>query len=72
MLSGVQPTGRIHLGNYMGAIKNWVKLQEEYGACQLYRGVGNQYTTSAGAAVSASAAVSTIVKRIIASTHPHP
>lgn len=31
MLSGVQPTGRIHLGNYMGAIKNWVKLQDEYG-----------------------------------------
>lgn len=31
MLSGVQPTGRIHLGNYMGAIKNWVKLQEDYG-----------------------------------------
>lgn len=31
VLSGVQPTGRIHLGNYMGAIKNWVKLQDEYG-----------------------------------------
>lgn len=30
VLSGVQPTGRIHLGNYMGAIKNWVKLQEDY------------------------------------------
>lgn len=33
VLSGVQPTGKIHLGNYMGAIKNWVKLQDEYGAC---------------------------------------
>jgi hypothetical protein len=32
VLSGVQPTGSIHLGNYMGAIKNWVQLQEEYGA----------------------------------------
>lgn len=31
MLSGVQPTGSIHLGNYMGAINNWVKLQELYG-----------------------------------------
>ncbi len=28
--SGVQPTGVPHLGNYLGAIKNWVKLQEEY------------------------------------------
>ena len=30
VLSGVQPTGRLHLGNYLGAIKNWVPLQEEY------------------------------------------
>ena len=28
VLSGVQPTGSLHLGNYLGAIKNWVKLQE--------------------------------------------
>jgi hypothetical protein len=31
VLSGVQPTGQLHLGNYMGAIKNWVKLQDQYG-----------------------------------------
>lgn len=31
VLSGVQPTGSLHLGNYLGAIRNWVKLQEEYG-----------------------------------------
>lgn len=30
VLSGVQPTGRLHLGNYLGAIKNWVGLQESY------------------------------------------
>ena len=30
MLSGVQPTGSIHLGNYLGAIRNWVALQETY------------------------------------------
>lgn len=30
MLSGVQPTRAITLGNYLGAIKNWVKLQNEY------------------------------------------
>eukprot|EP00775_Hariotina_reticulata_P005134 gene5134-5374_t len=30
VLSGVQPTGQLHLGNYMGAIKNWVKLQDQY------------------------------------------
>ena len=31
ILSGVQPTGSLHLGNYLGAIRNWVKLQELYG-----------------------------------------
>lgn len=30
ILSGVQPTGNLHLGNYLGAIRNWVTLQQEY------------------------------------------
>ena len=30
ILSGVQPTGELHLGNWLGAIKNWVTLQEQY------------------------------------------
>ncbi len=30
ILSGVQPTGEIHIGNYEGAIKNWVNLQNDY------------------------------------------
>ncbi len=30
VLSCIQPTGEIHLGNYFGAVKNWVKLQDEY------------------------------------------
>ncbi len=29
ILSGVQPTGNLHLGNYLGAIENWVQLQNE-------------------------------------------
>ena len=29
VFSGVQPTGNLHLGNYLGAIKNWVELQKE-------------------------------------------
>ncbi|MGF1569594.1 MAG: tryptophan--tRNA ligase [Nodosilinea sp.] len=32
ILSGIQPTGNLHLGNYLGAIRNWVELQEEYDA----------------------------------------
>lgn len=30
VLSAIQPTGDMHLGNYFGAIANWVKLQENY------------------------------------------
>jgi tryptophanyl-tRNA synthetase len=32
IFSGVQPTGSLHIGNYLGAIKNWVKLQYDYEA----------------------------------------
>lgn len=28
VVSGIQPTGNLHLGNYLGAIKNWVQMQE--------------------------------------------
>lgn len=30
VFSGVQPTGNLHLGNYLGAIKNWVQLQNQH------------------------------------------
>ncbi|MGF1499695.1 MAG: tryptophan--tRNA ligase [Elainellaceae cyanobacterium] len=30
LLSGIQPTGDLHLGNYIGAIRNWVDLQRDY------------------------------------------
>ncbi len=30
IFSGIQPTGNLHLGNYLGAIKNWVALQHDY------------------------------------------
>jgi tryptophanyl-tRNA synthetase len=32
LFSGIQPSGEIHIGNYLGAIKNWVRLAEEYDA----------------------------------------
>ena len=30
VLSGMRPTGKLHLGHLHGTLKNWVKLQEEY------------------------------------------
>ena len=30
IFSGIQPTGNLHLGNYLGAIRNWVELQHDF------------------------------------------
>jgi len=30
VLSGMRPTGRLHVGHYFGALKNWVRLQDNY------------------------------------------
>ena len=30
VLSGMRPTGKLHLGNFYGALKNWVALQDKY------------------------------------------
>ncbi len=30
ILSGMRPTGKLHLGNYLGALQNWVELQQDY------------------------------------------
>ncbi|MCZ2153868.1 MAG: tryptophan--tRNA ligase [Bryobacterales bacterium] len=30
VFSGMQPTGNLHIGNYLGALKNWVRIQHEY------------------------------------------
>ena len=32
VVSGIQPTGNLHLGNYLGAIRNWVRMQDEMDA----------------------------------------
>ena len=30
VLSGMRPTGKLHLGIYVGALQNWVRMQQEY------------------------------------------
>src|SRR3546814_7376677 len=32
IVSGIQPTGNLHLGNYLGAIRNWVRMQDDAAA----------------------------------------
>jgi tryptophanyl-tRNA synthetase len=45
ILSGMRPTGRLHLGNYVGVLANWVKLQEEY---QCYFEVADWHVLTTG------------------------
>ena len=42
IFSGIRPTGNIHLGNYLGAIKQWIPLQEK-NECVLIEGVPVQF-----------------------------
>ena len=30
VFSGIQPTGNLHIGNYLGALKSWVRIQKDY------------------------------------------
>ena len=30
VFSGIQPTGSLHIGNYLGALKNWARIQYDY------------------------------------------
>ena len=36
VVSGIQPTGNLHLGNYLGAIRNWVRMQDEVAGDKLF------------------------------------
>lgn len=45
IFSGMRPTGKLHLGNYFGALVNWVKLQEEY---RCYYGVVDWHALTTG------------------------
>jgi len=48
IFSGIQPSGELHLGNYLGAVKNWVKMQDEH-ECFIcivdYHAITQQYDT---------------------------
>ena len=42
IFSGIQPTGNLHLGNYLGAIRNWVALQRDYDLWQAEQRLGRK------------------------------
>ena len=56
-LSGMRPTGNLHLGNYLGALDNWVRLQDEY---DCFYFVANWHALTTDAQNSGQAPESTI------------
>ena len=65
IMSGIQPTGNLHIGNYLGALKNWVALQNEYDA--FYSIVDLHALTGRPAAEALRAAVREIAIGVLAS-----
>ena len=57
VLSGMRPTGKLHLGNYLGALENWVRLQDEY-ECFYFVANWHVLTTDAEHSAEARAAPS--------------
>ncbi|MBU1756983.1 MAG: tryptophan--tRNA ligase [Alphaproteobacteria bacterium] len=45
VVSGIQPTGNLHLGNYLGAIRNWVRMQDEIDAGNRAQAAGSEAGT---------------------------
>ncbi len=56
VVSGARPTGRLHLGNYWGTLKNWVALQEKY---ECYFFVADWHALTTGADKSENIAANT-------------
>ena len=63
VLSGMRPTGRLHLGHYHGVLKNWVKLQHEYPCLFFVADIlaGAPVLTAAGPAYTWLAGLGTLV-----------
>ena len=57
VLSGLRPTGLIHLGNYWGAVKNWVDLQEHF-ACRYF--IADLHALTTGYSDTSSVRTSTL------------
>ena len=54
VLSGMRPTGKLHLGNYLGALESWVKLQDDYD-CFYFVANWHALTTDPGNSIQAPA-----------------
>ena len=65
VLSGMRPTGMLHLGNYMGALHNWVKLQDQY-ECYFFIADWHALTTDYADTSNVAAATLEVMKDYLA------
>lgn len=66
VLSGIQPTGKLHLGNYLGAVQNWVKMQSTHES--FYAIVDMHAITSSYFQVASGASLATNLRASIQET----
>lgn len=67
VFSGIQPSGELHIGNYLGAVQQWVKLQDEYECffCIVdYHAITQEYETGELESQTADMAVSLLAAGI--------
>ncbi len=66
IVSGIQPTGNLHLGNYLGAVKNWVDLQNS-GKYQCYFFIADYHSLTGGlSAADRSEKILTLAAELLA------
>ncbi len=70
VLSGIRPTGFLHLGNYFGALKNWARMQNEY-ECYFFIADWHSLTTHADTQGLRSLTISLVSELIAGGLDPH-
>jgi tryptophanyl-tRNA synthetase len=70
VLSGIRPTGFLHLGNYYGALKNWARMQNEY-ECYFFIADWHSLTTHADTHGLRSLTISLVSELIAGGLDPH-
>lgn len=70
VVSGIRPTGKLHLGNYFGAVVNFVKMQEEYSNCYFFVADYHSLTTHPDAADLSGSVERTLIEYLACGVDP--
>ena len=70
IFSGIQPSGELHIGNYLGAVKNWVALQQQLRLVLLHRGLPRDHRARTSRTICARARRDMAVSLLAAGLDP--